>query len=69
MVLQHCNTTIKLAPSQSNKDSERRGEAVGKALDTIAQFHLVLAMEWLPYAGVDARIPRYDSLEPGRFLE
>ncbi|KAL7564363.1 hypothetical protein ACA910_001514 [Epithemia clementina (nom. ined.)] len=30
---------------------QRRGELVGTALDTIAQFHLITVMEWLAYAG------------------
>ena len=32
-------------------DSRKRGELVGKALDTVAKFHLVTVMEWLAYAG------------------
>jgi len=40
----------KIATSTAKKDAEKRGEAVGKALDTVSKFHLVLAMEWLSYA-------------------
>lgn len=31
--------------------SEKRGQLMSLALDTVAKFHLVLAMEWLGYAG------------------
>lgn len=30
--------------------ADARADALGRALDTIARFHLVLAMEWIPYA-------------------
>lgn len=40
----------KIATSTAPADAAKRGEAVGKALDTVSQFHLVLAMEWLAYA-------------------
>lgn len=32
--------------------SRQRGKAIGKAMDTLARFNLVLAMEWLAYAEV-----------------
>lgn len=31
-------------------DAQKRQEVVAKALDAVAQFHLVLVMEWLAYA-------------------
>jgi len=39
-----------IATATSAEAAEKRGEAVGRALDTIAKFHLVLSMEWLRYA-------------------
>ena len=38
-----------IANSVKAGDALKRGEAVGKALDTVSKFHLVLAMEWLAY--------------------
>jgi hypothetical protein len=37
--------------SSGTENAEKRGNAVGTALDTISKFHLVLVMEWLAYAG------------------
>jgi hypothetical protein len=37
------------ATATTKEASQQRGIAIGKALDTIVKFHLVLAMEWLPY--------------------
>lgn len=33
------------------EQAQKRGELLGRALDTVAKFNLVLAMEWLAYAG------------------
>ena len=39
-----------IANAATTVEAIKRGEAIGKALDTVSQFHLVLAMEWLTYA-------------------
>lgn len=40
----------KTSISRSKEDAERRKEVVGRALDTVAKFNLVMVMEWLAYA-------------------
>ena len=40
----------KISIGTSTKDSEARQQTLGLALDTVARFNLVLAMEWLAYA-------------------
>lgn len=40
----------KISIGTSVSDTAKRQEVIGKALDTVSRFHLVLAMEWLAYA-------------------
>ena len=40
----------KISVGTTPQDSDMRREAVGKALDVIARFNLVMVMEWLAYA-------------------
>jgi hypothetical protein len=40
----------KISIGTSKQDSEARQQRLGLALDTVARFNLVLAMEWLAYA-------------------
>ena len=42
--------TRHISTGTTKEDAKRRQEAMGKALDTVAKFNLVLAMEWLAYA-------------------
>jgi len=43
------NQLAKISTSNTQADIDQRGQVMGKALDTVARFHLVLAMEWLAY--------------------
>lgn len=40
----------KVSNGKSSRDSYRRQELIGKALDVVAKFNLVMVMEWLAYA-------------------
>jgi hypothetical protein len=40
----------KMTVGKTPGDAKKRQQAMGKALDTVARFHLVLSMEWLAYA-------------------
>ena len=40
----------KITIGTSEHDAQQRAQVVGKALDVLQQFHLVLVMEWLAYA-------------------
>lgn len=44
-----------LYQSTTAEDGEKRGKIIGDALDVVAQFHLVLVMEWLAYAGTSVK--------------
>ena len=41
---------VRAYENDSMKDKDRRAQLMTDALDTVAAFHLVLAMEWLAYA-------------------
>jgi hypothetical protein len=40
----------KISIGRTEEDAEQRSHVVGKALDVVAKFNLVLVMEWLAYA-------------------
>ena len=40
----------KISTGKSSRDSYGRQELIGKALDVVAKFNLVMVMEWLAYA-------------------
>lgn len=42
--------TRKISAGTTMEDARKRQEAIGKALDTVARYNLVMVMEWLAYA-------------------
>jgi hypothetical protein len=44
-----------ISVAKTKEAAQKRKEAMGKALDTVARYNLVLAMEWLAYAGDHTR--------------
>jgi hypothetical protein len=47
--------TRMISVAKTKEAAQKRKEAMGKALDTVARYNLVLAMEWLAYAGDHTR--------------